>query len=145
VVMEPSIIVDTGNELVELAERLAPTRVFPRLETRIQPVYRGDVAELFWLAVDGGIDEEVVEIGGPEQMTMFDLVRRIYNAEGYACHPLPVQSLMSLGLQLSEFVPFVPYGADQARFLRFDNTVEENDAAAYLDLTGMDEWLASAF
>ncbi|MDY6766388.1 MAG: NAD(P)H-binding protein, partial [Candidatus Nanohaloarchaea archaeon] len=52
-VVEPSIIYDTGNELVELVERLAPTRTFPHLRTRIQPVYRGDIAELFRMAVDG--------------------------------------------------------------------------------------------
>ncbi|MFB6265806.1 MAG: NAD-dependent epimerase/dehydratase family protein, partial [Candidatus Nanohaloarchaea archaeon] len=39
-VLEPSIIFDDGNELVRQARRFAPSRVFPHLKTRIQPVYR---------------------------------------------------------------------------------------------------------
>ncbi|MDY6765883.1 MAG: hypothetical protein SVW77_00795 [Candidatus Nanohaloarchaea archaeon] len=78
-------------------------------------------------------------------MTLFEFARRIYHAKGYRCYPLPVQSVISIGLQLAEFVPFIPRGADQARFLRFDNTVEANDAAEYLELTPLDAWLADVF
>ncbi|MDY6769557.1 MAG: sugar nucleotide-binding protein [Candidatus Nanohaloarchaea archaeon] len=144
-VVEPSIIYDRGNPLVEMAARLAPTRVFPHLTTRIQPVYRGDVADLFRLAVAGEIDEQVLQVGGPGQMTLYEFVRRVYRANGYPCYAVPCQAAMSLVLQVMEVVPFVPYGADQARFLRFDNTVAENDADRYVELTGMGEWLESAF
>ncbi len=144
-VFEPSIIFDTGNELVGMAASSAWTRMFPYLRTRIQPVYRGDMAELFRQAVAGGIDEEVVRCGGPDRMTLFDLVKKIYNAMGYRCIPVPMQPLIKLVLYLAEPLPFVPYGADQARFLSFDNTVEGNDAADYVELTSVAEWLAAEY
>ncbi|MFB6265807.1 MAG: complex I NDUFA9 subunit family protein, partial [Candidatus Nanohaloarchaea archaeon] len=100
-----------------------------------------DVAELFRLAVENDIEEEVLEVGGPEQMTIYGFVKRIYRSEGYRCVPLPVQPLMKLGLYFAEPLPFVPYGADQARFLEFDNTTGENDAEEYVELTGVEEWL----
>ncbi|MCJ7478578.1 MAG: NAD(P)H-binding protein [Candidatus Nanohaloarchaeota archaeon QJJ-7] len=144
-VIEPSIIFDDGNELVHQARMLASTRVFPHLKTRIQPVYRGDVAELFRLSVEGEVGEEVVEAGGPDEMSLFEFVKKIYRSEGYRCHPLPFQTVMSLGLQITEFLPLVPYGVDQARFLKFDNTTEENDAEEYVVLRSVDRWLSEEF
>ncbi|MDY6773854.1 MAG: sugar nucleotide-binding protein [Candidatus Nanohaloarchaea archaeon] len=140
-VLEPSLVFDDGNELVELAKRFASTRAFPNVRTRVQPVYRGDVAELFRLAVEGGVEEEVLEVGGPENMTIFEFVKETYRSEGYSCYPIPLQPLMKFGLYLAEPLPFVPYGADQAKYLYLDNTVEENDAEEYVELTGVEEWL----
>lgn len=141
-VVEPSIILGDGGELVQMAERLAWTRVFPYIRTAIQPIERGDVAELFRKAVVGDITEEVLACGGPEEMTLFGLVKRLYRAAGYRCYPLPMQPLLKVLLYLAEPLPFVPYGADQARFLSFDNTVAANDAADYIELTSVGAWLA---
>ncbi|MFB6166854.1 MAG: NAD-dependent epimerase/dehydratase family protein [Candidatus Nanohaloarchaea archaeon] len=142
-VFRPSIIFDHGNELVEMARRFAPTRVFPDLGTRIQPVYRGDLAEMFHMAVESEIPEDSLDVGGPGEMTIFDLAEKVYGSEGYTCHPLPLHGVISVGFQLSEFLPFIPYGMDQARFLKFDNTLEENDASDYVDLKSVEEWLSS--
>lgn len=142
-VFKPSTIFDDGHEIVRMAERFSPTRVFPYIRTRMQPVYRGDVVELFRLAVEGETEEEVMEVGGPEQMTLFRFVEKIYNANGRRCYPLPVQPLMVLGLYLMAPLPFIPYGADQARFLGFDNTVAKNDAEDHVELTSVGDWLRS--
>lgn len=140
-VFRPSTIFDDGNPFVRAARRFAPTRLFPHFTMRMQPVYRGDVARMFVKAVEGDIEETAFDIGGPKQMTLFQFAKRIYNAEGYRCIPLPVQRVASVGMHLMEFIPFMPFGADQARSLRLDNTVEENDAPAYIDLISVEEWL----
>lgn len=144
-IVRPSLIFDHGNELVETAKRLAPLRMFPRIPTRVQPIYRGDIAELFAMAVDGELDTSIVSVGGPDAMTIYTLVKKIFRWNGCRCLPLPVTGAMRLGLQVADVVPFMPVGADQARFLRFDNTVDENDAERYLPvLTGVDDWLADS-
>lgn len=140
-VFRPSIVFDHGNELVRLAERFAPTRMFPGISTEIEPVYRGDVAELFRRAVEGGLDRDVLEVGGPDRMTIYGLARKIYHARGYRCLRLPIMSLLKLGFLLADPLP-VPYGRDQARFLSLENVTAENHAAGYLDLTSVDDWLA---
>ncbi len=144
-VIRPSIIVDAGNELVRMAARFAPTRLFPRITVELQPVMRGDVADLFRLAVTGGIDRETVDVGGPERMTLYDLAAAIYEAKGYTCHPVPVQTVMRLGLYTMGVVPFVPYGPDQARFLAMDNVPAHNDAADLVDLSSVTDWIAETF
>lgn len=141
-VIRPSIIFDHGNELVELAKRSSWMRVFPDIRARVQPIYRGDVASLFEQAVHGRIADPIIEAGGPEKMTLFQFVKTIYNAQGRACHPLPVVPLMVFGLRMMEHVPFLPWGADQAHLLKRDNTTDENVAAERLELTSVPEWIA---
>lgn len=144
-VFRPSIILDEGNELVRMARRFAPLRVFPRLTARVQPVVRDDVAALFRMAVAGEIKRETVDVGGPDAMTLYELMADIYGALGYACHPLPLQGVMRLGLYLLGVVPLVPFGPDQARALARDNVPEHNDAADLVELTPVREWLDATF
>lgn len=140
-VIRPSMIFDHGNELVRYAQLFAPLRVFPKIPTMIQPVYRQDVAALFAKAVNQDTTETVLEVGGPDTMTLYTFVKQLYNARGYACYPAPVLPLMKLGLHVMEYLPFAPFGADQARYLTFDNTTDRNDAAEYVDLTAYTDWL----
>ncbi len=145
-VFKPSVIYDHGNELVEYAKLFAPTRLFPRLPTPVQPIYRGDVAELFARTVEDDIEEEVLEIGGPDTMTMSGFVEQVYNAYGYRCYQVPMLPLMKLGLTIMEYVPFAPWGRDQKRFLDFDNTIDgKNGADPYVDLTRFTDWVRDAF
>lgn len=140
-IFRPSVIFDHGNELIAYAKLFAPLRLFPNISVGVQPIYRGDVATLFADAVEGDIDEEVLEIGGPEQMTMFQLIKHVYNAKGCACYPLPMLPLMRIGLYVMEYVPFAPFGKDQAQFLTFDNTTEHNVAPDYVDLMSYTAWV----
>ncbi len=139
-VVRPSLIVDDGNPFVHACRRLAPTRMFPDLRAQVQPVYRGDVAALFDVAVAGGIDERRVDVGGPAAMSWFGFARRLYRAEGCRCVPVPVSVFLSLGLRAAEHLP-LPVGRDQATYLSIDNVADENDAARYAALTSMDDWL----
>lgn len=145
-VFKPSTIFDHGNELVEHAKRFAPTRMFPRISTRIEPVYRGDVADLFVQAVEDGIEADVVPVGGPDVMTIYDFAKHIYRAKGYRCIPVPLEPVMKLMLPALEVVPFVPFGVDQARLLDIDNVTAENIGATCLDeITAYTDWVDDAF
>lgn len=144
-VFRPSVIFDHGNELVEYAKQFASVRTFPRITTPIQPIYRGDMADLFAQAATGEIDDEIMEVGGPDTMSMYTFMKTLYNAQGYQCYPLPILPLMKTGLSVMEYVPFAPWGIDQRRFLAFDNTVNGNDADRYVDLTAFDDWVDTAF
>lgn len=140
-IFRPSIIFDHGNELIEYAQTFAPFRAFPNIPVGVQPIYRGDVATLFADAVEGELADDVLEIGGPEQMTMFELVKAVYNAKGYPCYPLPILPLMRIGLHIMEYVPFMPFGTEQARFFQFNNTTEDNAAEEHMALTSYRDWV----
>lgn len=144
-ILRPSMIFDTENELVRAASRFAWTRMFPNVRTRVQPIYRQDVVTVFAQAVEGAVDEGILELGGPDQMALFDFVKQIYNANGYPCHALPVVPLMKLGLYMFEYVPIIPFGTDQARYLEVDNTTGDNDAEEYADLTAYGDWLEETY
>jgi len=144
-VVRPSMIFDHDNELIRYARRFMPLRVFPTIPAMIQPVYRQDVAELFRKAVEGDVTEAVLEVGGPDTLSLYRFVAQFYNANGYACYPAPVLPVMNLGLRAMEYLPLVPFGADQARYLTVDNTADRNDAAEYCDLTAYREWLDDEF
>lgn len=140
-IFRPSMIFDHGNELIRYANWFASLRMFPDIQVMVQPIYRQDIATLFADAAEGDIAEEVLAVGGPETMSMFDFVKAVYTARGYRCYPIPVLPLMKAGLQVMEYVPFAPFGKEQARFLDFDNTTENNAAERYVELTSYREWV----
>ncbi len=144
-VIRPSMIFDHGSELIQYAQLFKPLRMFPRIPVEVQPVYREDVATLFAQTVEDRIAETIVEVGGPNTMTLFTYVKQLYNAQGYACYPVPVLPVMKAGLYMAEYMPFIPFGRDQARFLSFTNTTQRNDAADYINLTAYDAWLQQEF
>ena len=75
---------------------------------------------------------EIYEIAGPEVLTLADVTRLVYRAEGRSVAVLSVpMSLSKVGLALADPLPFVPFGTDQFRSLQFDNTTPENDLAAF--------------
>lgn len=144
-VLRPSFVLGRGNELVAMAERWAPTRVFPRLTSRVQPITRRDVAALFRMAVEGEVDRDAVDVGGPDAVSLYRMAATVYGAVGYPCWPLPVQAVLVTGCYAAAVVPFLPWGADQARFLRRDSVTGENDAAELVDLETVDDWVNRAY
>ena len=80
---------------------------------------------------------ETYELGGPEVLTLADVARRLYAAEGKSLRVFPIpMPLAKLGLTIGGVVPGFPMGPDQYRSLRFDNTVsggdpDANDARAF--------------
>jgi len=118
-IFRPSLIFDKENELVQQAIVLARGKMFPKIPALIQPVYRGDVARLFKLAVDGKM-KQVMDVGGPERMSVFEFVSKIYNQLGHTCIGVPL-FLVRFGMQVFAEFGWLGISQDQVNSLELEN------------------------
>lgn len=127
------------NRFAALA-RMSPVLPLVGENTRMQPVYVGDVAAAIADAVDGKTQAGATyELGGPEVMTMRQIIELILAVTERKCvlAPLP----FGLARFKSMFLQFAP-GAlkltpDQVELLRSDNVVSDAAKAAGLTLEGL--------
>lgn len=135
VIFRPSIIFGDGAEFVPFTKLVTTPYVtaLPGSETPFQVIWIGDLVPMLADAVeDDEHNGHVYEIGGPEVLTLADATRLIYRAEGKSVNVLPVPIAMAkLGLTVAGPVPFVPLGPEQARSLKVDNSVADNDIDAF--------------
>lgn len=156
VIVRPSVVFGDGGEFVGFT-RLLTTPYVTGLpgggNTRFQPIWVGDLAPMLADCVDDEDREgETYELGGPEVLTLADVARRIYAAEGTSLRVLPIpMPLAKLGLTIGGYVPGFPMGPDQYQSLQFDNTVnggdpDANDVGAFgvdpATLRTVDDYLA---
>ncbi len=157
-VFQPSVVFGEGGEFVSFTKRLkgifAPgLPIYPLPgggKTRFQPVWVGDLVPM--LADSLEEDEhvgQVYEIGGPETLTLAEVARLSFEAEGKSVQivGLPM-ALAGVGLSVMGKVPGIPMGADQYRSLKMDNTTADNDVGAFgvsaSDMKSLDEYLGLA-
>jgi NADH dehydrogenase len=136
VMFRPSVVFGDGGEFVSFTKKLTTPVVtgFPGGgKTPFQPIWLDDFVPMLADAVED--DEHVGEaydIGGPEVLTLADVTHLAYAAEGKSVRILPVpMPLAKLGMTMAGPLPFIPFGPDQARSLKVDNTVDDNDIAAF--------------
>ncbi|WP_338729789.1 complex I NDUFA9 subunit family protein [Haladaptatus sp. DJG-WS-42] len=151
VIFQPSVIFGDGGEFISFTKSLT-TPVVTALpganSARFQPIWIGDFTPLLADAVeDGAHVGQIYEIGGPEVLTLGDVTRLIYRAKGKSVTVVPVpMALATLGMTMAGPLPFVPFGPDQARSLRFDNTTSQNDISAFgvseRELTTLETYLS---
>ena len=140
VVFRPSVVFGEGGEFVYFTKRLkklfAPgVPVYPLPgggETRFQPIWVGDLVPML---ADGVEEEdhvgEIYELGGPEVLTLKQVVNIVFESEGRSVSVVPLpMGLAKVGLSVLGGVGF-PMGADQYRSLKFDNTTADNDVSAF--------------
>jgi NADH dehydrogenase len=140
-VFRPSVVFGEGGEFVSFTKKLkglfAPgVPVYPLPgggKTRFQPIWVGDLVPM--LADSLEAEEHVgktYEIGGPEVLTLAEVARLSFEAEGkdISIVGLPM-ALAGVGLSVAGKVPGFPMGADQYRSLKMDNTTADNDVAAF--------------
>lgn len=150
-IFRPSVIFGDGGEFVSFVKRLTTPYVTALPgggRTRFQPIWIEDVARVLADTLDARHEGEVYAIGGPEVLTLADVTRIVYAAEGKPVTVLSVpMALADVGLEIAGSVPFLPFGGDQARSLRMDNTVRENDVDAFglepSDLRTLTDYLES--
>ena len=134
-IFRPSVIFGDGGEFVGFTKLLTTPYVTGLPgggKTRFQPIWVEDVVPMLADCIEPEHDGRVYEVGGPEVLTLADVTRHVYRAEGKSVTVLPIPMVLArLGLTLAGPIPFVPFGADQYRSLKFDNTVAENDASAF--------------
>ena len=149
-VFRPSVVFGEGGDFVAFTKLLTTPYVTGLPgggKTRFQPIHITDLVDALVDAVED--DEhvgETYEVGGPECLTLAEMSRSVYEAEGKSLLVVPVpMPLARVGLALADPLPFVPMGSDQYRSLKFDNVVEgTNDIGVFVPedrLKTFDEYL----
>lgn len=108
--------------------------------TKMQPVYVGDVATAIADAVDGKTAAGATyELGGPEVMTMREILEIILRVTERNCMLMPLP--FALAKFKAAFLQFAPgdfkLTPDQVELLRHDNVVSDAAKAAGLTLEGL--------
>jgi NADH dehydrogenase len=142
-ILRPSVVFGPEdlftNRFASLA-RMAPVLPVFGADTRMQPVYVGDVATAVAKAVDGKAKAGATyELGGPEVLTMNEIIEIILATIERKRMLLPVP--MGIAKLKSYVLQFAP-GAfkltpDQVALLKTDNVVSDAARAAGLTLDGL--------
>jgi NADH dehydrogenase len=129
VVMRPSIMFgpedDFFNKFAAMARMLPALPLIGGGQTRMQPVFVGDVAEAIARAVDGNARAGATyELGGPEVRTFKELMRYVLTVIDrrrlLLDIPYPIAKLQAAFLQ---FLPKPLLTPDQVELLKTDNVV----------------------
>jgi len=143
-IMRPSVVFGPEDQFTNRFAALA--RLSPALpligggETRLQPVYVGDVATAIADAVDGKAKAGATyELGGPEVLTMREIMETILEITDrdrmLVSLPFGLAKLQSIFLQ---FAPgALKLTPDQVELLRSDNVVSQAAKSAGLTLEGL--------
>jgi len=136
VIFRPSVVFGDGGEFVPFTKKLAPPFLTPLPgggRTRFQPVHVGDLVPMIADAVEEPDHVgETYEVGGPEVLTLAEVVTLAHRADGRSATVIPIpMALAGVGLKLAGAIPGFPMGGDQYRSLRFDNTTDGNDVTAF--------------
>jgi NADH dehydrogenase len=127
------------NRFASLA-RISPVLPLVGADTRMQPVYVGDVAAAVADAVDGRAKAGAIyELGGPEVLTMREIIEVILKTidRKRLLLPLPF-GLARLQAMLLQFAPGdFKLTPDQVRLLELDNVVSDAAKSAGLTLQGL--------
>ncbi|MDB5512467.1 MAG: complex subunit family protein [Enterovirga sp.] len=151
VVVRPSVMFGQGdsffNRFGSLA-RMLPVLPLVGAETRFQPVFVGDVAEVVARAVDGALaGGQVYELGGPEVRTLRELVEYVLavterrrmiapvpaRVAAIQARILEIADALTLGLLPGEF----KLTRDQVVLLGRDNVVSDRARAEGRTLEGL--------
>ncbi|GAA0476698.1 complex I NDUFA9 subunit family protein [Halococcus dombrowskii] len=134
-IFRPSVVFGDGGEFVSFTKKVTPPYLAPLPRggrTRFQPIWIGDLAPMLADGLDDEHVSETYELGGPAVLTLADVAKLAYRAEGKPVSVLPVpMGLTKLGMSAIGPVPMIPFGPDQARSLEMDNVVDENDIGAF--------------
>ena len=142
-IIRPSIVFGPEDHFTNRFAALA--RMFPALpligaNTKLQPVYVGDVASAIADAVDGKTKAGATyELGGPEVMTMREAIELILQVAER--DPMLVPLPFGLAKLQAAFLQFAPgdlkLTPDQVEMLKTDNVVSDAAKSAGLTLEGL--------
>ena len=149
-IIRPSIIFGEGGEFVSFTMKLTTPYVtgFPGGgRTPFQPIWVEDFVPMLVGCLED--DEHVgqtYEIGGPEVVTIGEVARLGHRANGRSLKIVPIpMALVGAGAKVGDAIPRFPFGVDQYRGLKADNTTDENAIGAFgveeSDLTTLASYL----
>ena len=138
-ILRPSVIFGDGGEFIGFTKLLTTPYVTGLPgggKTRFQPIWISDMVKIM---ADSLEDDRHVhqsyDIVGPDKLTLADVTELAYAADGKPVTILPIpMPLARFALRIADPLPFVPFGMDQYRSLKEDNTTESDD----LDQFGLD-------
>lgn len=151
VVLRPSVMFGPEdsffNRFAALA-RFLPVLPLAGAETRLQPVFVGDVAEVVARAVDGTVaGGKVYELGGPETRTLRELVDYVCAETGrrrlVVGLPAPLARLQARILEIADMLTLglmpdaLVMTRDQVALLQSDNVVSTEATAEGRTLDGL--------
>jgi uncharacterized protein YbjT (DUF2867 family) len=130
-ILRPSVLFGPGDAFlntIDAITRAAPVfPLFGRGQTRLQPVFVGDVADAVFRCLDGdAATGRVCELGGPAVFTYRQLVERVlqFRRRRRLLLPVPFTVWRALAKVLS-WLPRPPLTEDQVILMREDNRVGE--------------------
>jgi uncharacterized protein YbjT (DUF2867 family) len=130
-IIRPSIVFGPEDNFFNQFASLA--RVLPILpligggETKFQPVFVGDVADLITRVIDAEAQQgKTYELGGPDVMSFKDILQYILDVTGRKrlLLPLPFPVAM-MQAAIMEWLPGQMLTRDQVRLLAYDNVVSD--------------------
>jgi uncharacterized protein YbjT (DUF2867 family) len=151
IITRPSIVFgpedDFFNRFAAMA-RMLPVLPLIGADTKFQPVFVGDVAEVITRAVDGSLPAGgTFELGGPEVRTLRELVAYICAVTGRrrlllslpfrAGHYMALSTEFATTLSLGLFPKMLAATRDQVELLRSDNVISAEAVAAGRTLAGL--------
>lgn len=142
-IFRPSVIFGNPRGRMEIATQLYRDLVRPPFpapafhtgwrpasgQLMMSPVHVEDVADAFMAALD---DPQTIgrtfELGGPEELSWTEMIRRVAAAAGRkkALLPMPV-GVMMVGATLFDWLPFYPVTRDQLTMLAEGNTASSSE------------------
>jgi NADH dehydrogenase len=140
-IFRPSLIFGAGDRVITSLlwwVRIAPfVPVIGPEETRLQPIWVGDVATaLVKAAADASTDGRVYELGGPTEMTFADLVETLRGSTGRSPFSLPLPAFLATPfVKLGELLMNdPPMTVDHLGALAVGGTCDPNPAAVTFGL-----------
>lgn len=140
-IFRPSIILGPNSEFLSIfatLTRLLPLLVIPQVRKgRLQPIWIGDVVDCFLQAIE---KEETLgktyELGGPEKLSLRQIVERISSSIGRKRPVLEVpMGLVRLGARLSEaLLPKPPMTTEQLLMLKEDNSCDMQEVLKVFEI-----------
>ena len=133
-ILRPTIIMGPGAPVIDSLAKLAGAPVVPIFgdgRARVQPVSVGDLAACLLSMVEhGGFEREVIEIGGPEALSIEELLLKIrrarYGKPARVLH-LPVRPIAAVLGALEKFLfPVLPVTAGQLASFTYDGTAQSS-------------------
>lgn len=131
-ILRPSIIFGREDQFINRFAgliRMSPVVPVIAPDAKFQPVYVGDVADAVVAALGSAAAGKIFEIGGPQVLTMRELLRWIADATGRS--PLFVEIPDFVASALASgfgWAPFAPITKDQWLMLQHDNVVASGAA-----------------
>lgn len=135
-VFRPSVIFGEGGQFLKFTEDLTtPFITFLPGGGRnmFQPVNVEDMGDLFVESLERNEHiGKAYDIGGPEKLSMAEISKLIEDSKNRSLKVLPLPMILTkIGFILADKVDRIPFGLDQYRSLRTDNTVEKNGVTSF--------------